>query len=556
MALLLEQFEQKRFPSSSVLVRSDRESKAIDIPKVVDILQEVNLILKISEKKRLLYHQFRAQVKEEIGLPFHSYGMAMKSSAERENQLEFHDHLYFNSSVVDRCQKAIDVAKDSIEEIRFVREKAQLEQLITLINENFIAMDHAFLRVLGAEEPSTLPDRMETIKTLLLGGWRTAPLITPEIAWQFNIKPKSTCVAGPKFFYIMPKSPVHHGWKTMYLIAQPVYIPETDQWLVIQDQHMCDGSWEDYDRVLSMLQYSISPHSLETSDTREGRVMSECIQLEEKYQCLPATEVFADLLYHHLGKNDQLEHIYDLQEQLMVIYRRLESDFDLHSDYLLQILELENDWESDWTQSKRERLFQAYFNTYSSLYHQQGISKDLTEKWLDQHQKIYNNPKNRTLPFSRRKEYRLSSAVNAPWLLLSIEAKLECSLLAMPSLLLKSAINPSLLHAVKGNSLSFSQLESIIGKERAGRWKLGTCVACGERGVWIGDKNSGKECDVCIKCEMISDGLDFNDQPQTNTDIYKNKPRLNISEPSYQESGFQGFFSNQTINLTQLLANL
>lgn len=531
---------------------------AVTTPRVVDVLDEVNQLEPHENKKRLLYHQFRAQVKELIGLPFHTYAMALRAEPLEPLNLQLHDDLYKSSNVLERCQRAIDIAKDAIEHARFTKEKQQMHTLLTALTEEVTGWEMPLLQTLAAPDTPPATDILTT--SLKQVGWQSAPqLFSHEVAWQFKLKPHTDCWVGPKFLYIMPHSPVHKGWQAMYVIAQPAYLPETNQWIVLQDQHMTKADWPDYDDVLETASGENQPiYTRELETDREDRVMQQCVQLDSRYQTQSADDTFLDLVYVKQGKDQQARQLQAKQQHLLQTYDHLEKTFDLHANYLLEILDLENEWEPTWTPAKKERLFQAYLNTFSSFYHQKTISHKQVNGWLKTHAKQYADATARQQPHLHRDRYRQLASVFSPWVLLKIESQLECNLLAIPSLMMKQVMSPGILQALQMKTLTFDQLKSVIGEERAGRWKLGTCVACGENNVWIGDKTSGKECDVCLSCEMrdnaglpIGPGHTHDQQPKTIHPGWQNlRHKAGLAEVPHP------FLSNNTIGLGQMVATL
>lgn len=517
--------------------------------RVSEVLNEVRHLPTDKAKKNLLHHQFRAQVKEEVGLPFHTFAMVLRHEGVLDPQFHLHDDAYHWSLVTERCQRAIAVAQNKTEHDRYQLELEQILKLEYLINEQLVGFDHALLADMANEKLGDKKNREMTAAHLYRLGWQDAPLILPELDQRLKLPDLSKCIVGPKFFYIMPKSPVHKGWQTMYLIAQPAYLPDLDRWVVIQDQHMARAEWQEYDQILTLAGEYVPIHSSRQIALKEIEVMSQCLQLESNYQTLPAQEVFLDLIYRRRGKQDQVQRILASQQKLLQVSDHLEESFDLHSDYLLKVLKLEENWEPTWTPTKKERLFQAYFNTYSSLYHKKPITATQSRQWFKHYQQLYQDQSSRQSPFEQRSAHRLLAATaEAPWLLLSIQSQLECSLLAVSGLM-KNNLDPHLLNAIQTNSLTFSQLESVIGKERAKRWKLGKCVACKAEPVWIGDKFSGKECDVCLACERNAASASFatpNISPSTSLDPRTTKFRTpHLHQEHYLE---------KSINLTRFLA--
>ncbi len=248
-------------------------------------------------------------------------------------------------------------------ERRFELELAQVERL----SQDLLAKLQVFAQHAGLSGP-TLVQFMQQIaqesgrhlQTQILDpafkkmGWKkldreaSAALITPEIRQKLKL-PLPTAklgpsYVGPKQLYLMPQAPdVHPGGFSMYVIVQPAYLPELNQWVLLQSQQMIKLTWDEHLQILATLGVKLA-----SGPNLEQEIMQLLITLPDSTQTQPAAQVFVQLL-HNQAFMQRLE---QLQTKLNSL------GYDHYAQYLLQILTAEG-WPNHLSPQQIKKILAA-----------------------------------------------------------------------------------------------------------------------------------------------------------------------------------------------------
>jgi len=519
----------------------------------VRLLLEVDQLPDPKAKKKLLRHQLKAVIAEHLKLPFQPpYAMRLYQKAQEAQEaqkISALDGIYFYSDVLDRCQRAINAALPPKRD-RYSLEKDQMTQVLDRIELTLLALMEA-----GADATTTL-DFIQNIPEVFLSedslghqeststslrnqGWlETHSLLSPEVIEQFSLptNAKISCLVGEKLLYIMPQSPVHEGWNSMYVIVQTIYIPECNLWLLLHNQHIVKSKEQDWqvhhDNLKKVDPNYQQPQGAMNPTQHEAWIMGQLIPLDPIYQTTPAEEVFLKIL-------SEKPSVLVEQQRLLHHYKTLLATLDIHSEYLLAALELEKQIPSISVAVRNERLFQAIFKTLSTLLQERTIDEKMTQEWLANQTEFLHSPQAVTQPWQARLAHIQASATITPWLSLPVISQLECLTLSFTGLTTPTSL-PSL-------SLSKSQILNSLPENRRQLWKEGACRVCQNKNnptALVG------ECDVCKYCEDF-DTLQRSSRSKSN----RKATELSPKKASANENGSQNKLDKkpQTIGLSSFV---
>lgn len=377
--------------------------------EMVQVFQEIREIDDPKAKIALLTHQLRSIAKEHFHKPWHSY--AMEISHDDSSSLSLHDPLYLHTNVLERCQRAIEVAVGDVKD-RYEVETVQIIEVLRLLHEELPTTPYVLIKNAAERLDNGIGRKLKD------QGWKVCNnLITKEVSDQFNVAQNETVLAGQKYLYIMPQSKAHKGSKSMYLLAQPVYIPSSNTWLLLQDQHMFNPSWEQHLRFINKLVQTPLPGKKSLFETW---VMTHIIEFRDLYQTRPLQETLKQLLYEeHSDIFGTFTDTTDSLEQLL-------ESIELHSSYLVDILAMDDTWEATWSKKKAQRLDQALANTLSTLMQNKLVTPRMTNAWLRVYYETYSNPFSRSQPKAQTNAFRLGSISIAPHLSNAVSSSGEC----------------------------------------------------------------------------------------------------------------------------------
>lgn len=494
---------ERRVPSPSLFPRSlterqpqvkvsDTDSEATPL-EFVRLMSEVSCIQSSERRQKLISHELRSALKEYLGLPFHSYSMAV--GVNQEGVLDFFDDIYLLSSVRVRCRRAVEIITDQVKRRRYRKEEAQTVSLIDQVSRLFhVALEkkllpQAVLDCLLCITQETVNMQEEPHEFAL--DWPVVQgFISPDVAWQFDLKDPAalTTSLGPKIFYLLPQSEVHAGWKTALMIAQPVYVHETKQWLLLQDQHFLSMEWPEYHALFASLKLEYPDNiSFLHRDAEESFLMAQSVVLNDMYRTMPASEAFIQLVHGGDAK------VLAKQQSVLAAFRAIEQTIPLHAQYLIEAMELISQKFTPDSQEWNEWMYQSIVNSVATLFNQAPFSHQQKTELLSELHGLLISPMG-DHPWQVRALHQQRAALVSPAISLGLYSKLECTVFSIPSLL--KVHNPALLQAIQNGSISRVQLAQVIGAERAKLWSKGECRVCHAANVLVG------ECAVCLHCEQ------------------------------------------------------
>lgn len=225
-----------------------------------------------------------------------------------EQGLKIFDPIYgLKNELIAVSQTSINSATNPNQRERY---QLELRQLQHLINQ----LELLFSRICSPESNCILPAmavpellanldqaaNQLTISLLSQFGWvETDQLINPSLAIKYHLPWPTRVIAGPKFFYLMPPSPVHPGQLTMALLAQPFYCPPTNSWHLEQWQLLVK---KDFSEITELLN-GLSPIQLPqpwpiTNSELEKAIFDQIITLPANLQKTNGTEILDSLINH------------------------------------------------------------------------------------------------------------------------------------------------------------------------------------------------------------------------------------------------------------------
>lgn len=429
--------------------REFKRAKKSATPEIIDSFKELYLFSNREQKHAFLDHQLRSLTREHHSKPFHAETMDVRTL---NGVTSLHDPLYADSDLLERCHRAIEAADTTDKKIRYQREADQVERLLSTLEPIVQTNPHAVIEyLLNTDDDKKVISEYE--------GWHlvTAPeIISLAETIKANIDPAEKLLVGKKQLYIMPQSTVHKGWKSMYLIAQPAFIPSQNRWVVLQEQHMATIPWEKHFEFLNRLTGQKKPFS---EAEYESAVMNNLIELDGTFGQLSLQNTFKKLLY------TQHKDIFGQFKDTSTNIDSLLKTLPLHIDYLLDIFTLEEQWDSGWNDKKAERLFQAFFNSLSTLMQNEVVSKSTLDSWFKDYKKLYNNPFTRDQALAQRDEFRKTSMQVAPHLGNSVASQIECLVFSAKGIDVKT-IGINNLTAAGMKSFSTIQLKELSKEQQ------------------------------------------------------------------------------------------
>jgi hypothetical protein len=515
-------------------------------PTFVNVAEEALKLKTREERLRLFTYQNEALVKELNRVPFHSaaYEIELRENLSKNEETPYVlvDKTYAQADILEWCNKAVAAAKNSQFARRYELEKKQIEHLLEVLGETLqphVAFKYLSELTMNAEERNELLDQ--------LGRRSITGLISDTVAKHYNINKDTECWAGPKFFSIMPQSEAHGNEDIMYAIDQPVFLPEHNLWLNLHDQHMFHitdkdhNYWQDQHRALQGINPDYVPPSSEASlAVHEEQIMAQYPQLPEEYLALSAEETFLAILYKN--HEDQRQVLVEYQQKLAV-FNRLKKTFPLHSNYIVDVLEIDEQYEKEWSVEKAERIYQALFNSISTFMHSEVLTPKIAEQWLTQYKHAFSTVEHRTNPWKIRDINRAGFSEGAGWIAQAVSSNIECFGVTITQL------NPEVLQSIMSGGGTLEQLASVIGMERAKLWwekGIQKCRTCDSK-THVG------ECGLCLNCEMGA-----NKDPSLFDSIYKKSSHQDIRNNSQEiwsaNSDKKGKLPNSSITGTQWLA--
>lgn len=466
------------------------------------ILREVLPLPNRQQQKDLLVYFFRSILSETQRLPITHLAYEI-SPPSPEKPLALHDDMYkVRPDLLQICSEVLEA--DSItdkERARYGLEKKQIEALLRELTTLLTLSPHGTLEFLATDQSlvaetkkPSLEDRENsaTIQTLTQQGWKT---LTAADAFSFiqpNVKEKlqienhfEEILVGPKYFYVMPQSEVHVGNLSIMVLAQPLFIPSLNRYVLLHDQHMAPKDWTDHAELFSSLGVQIPPNfsSLSFSE-KEKFVMNTLISLPEKLQEKTSLETILEL-FPEKKFWTKLR-----QKRTQKKIKKMESSLEEYADLLLDVTEQETHRDPELKPPTVKKLSNFLKRVVlSGILDTKRIS---SQKRLDlfHHFQEHGNLPESAFALSVSKLVGFSSATKA-----FDTSLLECVALS-PFTSVQQLAQLQISGPFNAENLSRSGLSKYVGGERAKDWTIGNCSRCPNTNTWIG------ECSWCLNCEM------------------------------------------------------
>ena len=327
---------------------------------------------------------------------------------------------------------------------------------------------------------------------------------------------------GQKYLYVMPQSAIHEGNMSIIVIAQPVYIPELNRFILLHDQHMTPKNWEEHVKLFKSLGVNIPSNfnDLEFSE-KEELVMKTQITLPENLQEEIAEDSFLTIF-------PEKKFFKKLRQKLTRRkIKNMEPALDEYAGLLIDVAENEVASDPNLTPPAVEKL-----SNFMKRVVLAGIldTKKITNK---KRQSIFSHIKKighlgeNDFAISLAKSVGFSSALKA----------FDTSLLECVALSPISGINQLAKLQMEGvsiSSLTKIELEKFVGEKRAKEWKIGSCLKCGVGNTWIG------ECSWCLSCET---NFDSSSTPKVDWSSPLKTNKKEIKKPVINSGGIESFGS-------------
>lgn len=465
------------------------------------ILREVLPLPTRQQQKDLLVYFFRSILSETQRLPITHLAYEITAPTP-EKPLALHDDMYkVRPDLLQICSEVLQA--DSISEkerARYGLEKQQIEALLQELTKLFTLSPHGTLEFLAAkqaplktqEQPSELGQNVETIKSLTQQGWKKLSASDAFSFIQPNVKEKlqienhfEEILVGPKYFYVMPQSEVHAGNLSIMVLAQPLFIPSLNRYILLHDQHMAPKNWTDHADLFSSLGVQIPPNfsSLSFSE-KEHFIMNTLVSLPEKFQEKTASETVLDLFPEKKFWTKLRQKI--TQKKI----KKMESSLEEYSDLLLDVMEKETAEDPSLQTPTVDKLSNFLKRVVlAGILDTKRISSTKRLS-LFEHFKKHGNLTEEAFALSVSKLVGFSSATKA-----FDTSLLECVALS-PFTSVQQLARLQMNGAFTASNLSRSGLSKYVGRERAKDWKIGNCTRCTSKSTWVG------ECDWCLNCEL------------------------------------------------------
>jgi hypothetical protein len=473
------------------------------------IIREVIPLNNRQEQKDLLVYFFRSILSETQKLPITH--LAYDISQKPAGNLALYDDLYkLRPDLLQICEEAVEsIAINQAEKARYGLEKKQIENLLQALQSIFSNSPHALISLLAKnqseidstpsknlKENRTLPHSAEqTTQELESKGWKTLSptksftFIQPDVRKKMGIENHAGSISlGPKYLYVMPQSAIHEGNLSIIVIAQPVFIPELNRFILLHDQHMAPKGWDDHTKLFRSLGKK-TPSNFENLEfaKKEEFIMNTLITLPENLHTKTASETFFTLF-------PEKKFFKRLQQKITRNkIKKMESSLEEYAELLLDVVEKETTPGQQTSPSSVQKL--ENFMKRVVLAGILDTKKISTKKRfsLFEHFKKFGNLDEEAFALSLSSSLGFSSAIKAfdTSLVECVALSPFSSVQQLANLQANGALNPA--------SLSRMDLSNFIGNDRAKEWKMGSCLKCGTDNTWIG------ECSWCLNCEMNYD---------------------------------------------------
>ncbi len=494
--------EQKTAPKNDQVDQVDyQQLKEIPNPEKDKLIVILNFILKEvlpiqdpEKQKALLVYFFRSILAETQKLPVTHLAYEITS---KDNGLTLHDDVYLlRPDLLQICQDAVEsLAINQAEKNRYQLEKTQIENLLATLNQLFTLSPHAMLSLLAnqdseADNKANLPDSNTTREKLEQTGWQTLSpqqafaFIQPEVKEKMKLeKLAGEITIGPKYLYVMPQSEVHEGNLSVIVIAQPVFIPALNRFILLHDQHLTPKNWEDHQKLFKILGVHL-PQNFTTLPfaEKEQLVMEKLIALPDKFQTTAAAETFLELF----PKQKFFQRLRQKLTRMKI--KQMEPALEQYSQLLVDVVTTEVNRDPSLSPNTVTKLSNFMKRVvFAGILDTKKISAQKRASLFD-HFKKFGSLAENDFALSL-KGIGFSSAVKA-----FDTSLLECVALS-PISSVQQLANLQ-LQGLTPDSLSRIDLAKFVGDQRAKEWKIGSCLKCGTHNTWVG------ECNWCLNCEM------------------------------------------------------
>lgn len=507
-----KQAKKEKQPLATPEIPNPSQDKLIVILNF--IIREVMPINNREEQKDLLVYFFRSILSETQKLPVThlAYDISQKktgknssNSTHSSNQppnLALYDDLYkLRPDLLQICEEAVQsLAINQVEKARYGLEKKQIENLLQALQSIFSSSPHALLSLIAKDSTSLLHptekiNTNQTTQELENKGWKTLSpeksftFIQPDVRKKMGIENHAGTISlGPKHLYVMPQSAIHEGNLSIIVIAQPVFIPELNRFILLHDQHMATKDFTDHIKLFKKLNKKTPTdfNSLDLSE-KEDFVMNTLVTLPENLQTKTASDTFFTLF-------PEKKFFKRLRQKITrKKIQKMESSLEEYAELLLDVVEKETTPGQQITESSVQKL--ENFMKRVVLAGILDTKKISTKKRfsLFEHFKEFGNLDEESFALSLSSNLGFSSAVKAfdTSLVECVALSPFSSVQQLANLQANGALNPA--------NLSRMDLSNFVGKDRAKEWKMGSCAKCGTTNTWIG------ECNWCLNCEMNYD---------------------------------------------------
>ena len=457
------------------------------------LIKEVLPIKNRQQQIDLLIYFFRSILSETQRLPIThlAYDIAQKESGE----IALYDDVYkLRPDLLQICEDAVQsLVINQAEKDRYLLEKQQIEQLLLNIRDLFNQSPHAWIALISEDKKEVKTNRNpenKTQKILENKGWKTLSptdsfqFIRPEVRRKMGLTEQIEPITiGPKYLYLMPQSEVHEGNLSVMVIAQPIFIPSLNRFILLHDQHMAPRDWSDHKKLFTKLGISV-PENFSDLDfkAKEKFVMEQLISLPNNFQEKTASDTFLEIFPENkfFKKIRQKITRKKIEKMEPALKEYAELVLDTFSD------ELKNDPNLETNTVNKLGIFIKRVVLAGIL----DVKKISSKKRVSifEHFKKYGNLGEEAFALSLAKNLNFSSATKA-----FNTSLIECVALS-PIGSVQQLIK--LRGSFDFASLSRKDLAKYIGSDRAKDWSMGSCVRCGSLNTWIG------ECDWCLSCEM------------------------------------------------------
>ena len=194
----------------------------------------------------------------------HHTSLAYELKSSPDSGLELIDAVYaHHPELLAHCALAIETAPSPQAKRRYELEAQQVERLVdwcrALIDsfpQPLIVLQHLEKTSSPTTAPHELAPELDHQTDLVeqhlfkLGWLRTNRVISQTVIGKLNLTPAElqTALAGPKLSYLMPQSEIHAGNLSAMVISQPIYLPASHRFVLLQDQILANRTWDQHGR--------------------------------------------------------------------------------------------------------------------------------------------------------------------------------------------------------------------------------------------------------------------------------------------------------------------